>query len=143
MTIEDVRLLEAFESKTLSLDQWNQTTHVSIAFLYLQQYELEEAILRMKQGVIAFNEHNKIEESETSGYNETTTVAFMCIIDSVMKNYDRVFPVDNSRDFCETHPQLLSKHILRLFYSPERRMDPRAKQEFVEPDLAPLPKSNN
>ncbi|MDF1813478.1 MAG: hypothetical protein P1V20_14870 [Verrucomicrobiales bacterium] len=143
MTIEDTRLLEAFESKTLSLDQWNQTTHVSIAFLYLQQYDIDEATQRMKQGVIAFNEHNKIVESETSGYNETTTVAFMHIIDSVMKNYGKVFPVDNSRDFCETHPQLLSKHILRLFYSPERRMDPRAKREFVEPDLAPLPKGNS
>jgi hypothetical protein len=29
---------------------------------------------------------------------------------------------------------------LRLFYSPRRQMDPRAKFQFVEPDLAPLPR---
>ena len=33
----------------------------------------------------------------------------------------------------------MTRHALRLFYSPQRRMDPRAKSHFVEPDLAPLP----
>ena len=34
----------------------------------------------------------------------------------------------------------MTRHALRLFYSPERRTDPRAKSQFVEPDLAPLPR---
>jgi hypothetical protein len=34
----------------------------------------------------------------------------------------------------------MTRHVLRLFYSPQRRMDPRAKTEFVEPDLVPLPR---
>jgi hypothetical protein len=33
----------------------------------------------------------------------------------------------------------MTRHALRFFYSPERRMDPRAKGTFVEPDLTPLP----
>jgi hypothetical protein len=34
----------------------------------------------------------------------------------------------------------MTRHALRLFYSPQQRMHPLAKQQFVEPDLAPLPK---
>jgi hypothetical protein len=34
----------------------------------------------------------------------------------------------------------MTRHALRLFYSPARRADPRAKTEFVEPDLARLPR---
>ena len=49
-----------------------------------------------------------------------------------MRNCDR---------FYEQHPQLSQKKVLRLFYSGELFMSPRAKAEFVEPDLAPLPKS--
>jgi hypothetical protein len=41
------------------------------------------------------------------------------------------------------HPQLMSKHVLRLFYSPAGRMHPEAKATFIEPDLAPLPESTS
>ena len=43
-------------------------------------------------------------------------------------------------DFWREHPQLHAKKVLRLFYSRELMMSDRAKREFVEPDLAPLPK---
>jgi hypothetical protein len=74
------------------------------------------------------------------GYNETTTHAFAHLIAATMQAYGEVFPTIDGEAFCATHPQLMTRHVLRLFYSPARRMDPRAKQEFVEPDLAPLPK---
>ena len=44
-----------------------------------------------------------------------------------------------SQEFCDTHPHLMQTSVLRLFYSPARRMDPKAKEGFVEPDLTPLP----
>ena len=57
-----------------------------------------------------------------------------------MTAYEEVFPVSCSREFCDTHPQLMTKHILRFFYTSKRRMHPNAKEMFIEPDLAPLPK---
>tara|TARA_Y100001934_G_scaffold64354_1_gene79839 strand:- start:3079 stop:3201 length:123 start_codon:yes stop_codon:yes gene_type:complete len=33
----------------------------------------------------------------------------------------------------------MDRDVPRFFYSPEWRMDPRAKEKFVGPDLAPLP----
>ena len=70
----------------------------------------------------------------------TTTCAFMHLVAATMRAYGDTFPTATPDAFCDTHPQLMTRHVLRLFYSPQRRMDPRAKTEFVEPDLTPLPK---
>ncbi len=49
-------------------------------------------------------------------------------------------PHESSREFCEAHPELPTKSLLREYYSRERIMTWKAKREFVEPDLRPLPK---
>ena len=139
MTAGDKDLIKSFEDCTIPLDQWNQRTHVSIAYLYLTENEFGDALDMMRRGVKAYNAHNGIVESPVSGYNETTTVAFLRIIDTLIKAYDGTFPTRSADEFCEIHPQVLSKHVLRFFYSPERRMHPDAKTRFIEPDLAPLP----
>jgi hypothetical protein len=139
MNAADRELLDLFELRELPVSQWNHRTHVSIAFLYLRQNGFQEALCHMRRGVKAFNAHNGIEDSPISGYNETTTVAFLRIIDAVDQAYQSVFPTGSSEEFCDTHPQLMNKHVLRFFYSPDRRMHPDAKTSFLEPDLAPLP----
>jgi hypothetical protein len=139
MTRDDEHLIESFEAGSIPLNQWNQRTHVSIAFLMLRQGGFEEALDRLREGIKAFNERNGIEDSPTGGYNETTTVAMLRLIQATMRACGGVFPAHCAAEFCDLHPQLMSKHVLRFFYSPERRMDPDAKKRFVEPDLAPLP----
>ncbi len=136
----DRELLDAFEKCRIPLDRWNQRTHVSIAYLLLNESLFDEALDRLRTGIRRYNESQGIEESATSGYNETTTVSMMRIIESVMNAYAEVFPCDSADEFCDQHPELMSKHILRLFYSPGRRMDPRAKREFLPPDLTDLPR---
>jgi hypothetical protein len=64
----------------------------------------------------------------------------MRLIHATMTAYGNAFPTRDSESFCTTHPHLLNKQILRLFYSPERRMHPDAKDCFIDPDLAPLPR---
>ena len=106
---------------------------------YLDRYGLEEAIDRMRAGIKAYNAANDVPEGSKSGYNETTTQAFVRIIHATMVAYAGVFPTDGADSFCDTPPHLMSKFVLRLFYSPDRRMHPDAKTRFVPPDLAPLP----
>ena len=133
------RLIHAFESLSLDPSEWTHRTHVSIAFLYLREHGFDGALERIRQGIKAYNAHHAVEESATSGYNETTTTALLTLIDTVMRAYGEILPASNADEFCECHPELMSKHILRCFYTPERRMHPEAKVRFIEPDLAPLP----
>jgi hypothetical protein len=50
-------------------------------------------------------------------------------------------PSETADSFFEQHPELSQKKVLRLFYTRDRFMSPQAKAVFLEPDLAPLPKS--
>jgi hypothetical protein len=137
---DDAALLRKFEDCTLPFDQWTHRAHVRVAFTYLRKHPFNDALARMRAGVKRYNGHNNVPESPTSGYNETTTHAFLHLIAAVMSAYAQSFPVESANEFCDTHPQLMTRHVLRLFYSPQRRMDPLAKSQFVEPDLAPLPR---
>lgn len=140
MNAEDETLIRTFEELSLGLQEWTQRTHVAIAFLYLREHGFDGALDRLRHRIRAFNARYGIEESPTRGYNETTTVALLTLVETVRQACGAVIPAASAAEFCDAHPQLMSKHILRFFYSPERRMHPDAKARFVEPDLAPLPR---
>ena len=120
---------------------WDHRAHVKVAYLILQEcHSLEEALERMRNGVKAYNAANDVPEGPLSGYNETTTHAFLHIMQATIEAYGELFPVASADEFCDTHPQIMTSKLLRLYYSPERCQHPDAKTRFVEPDLAPLPK---
>lgn len=137
--MNDDDLLRAFEECTLPFDQWTHRCHVKVAYLYLRQLPYDEALARMRAGIQKYNAASGVPETETSGYNETTTQAFVRLIAATLGAYEEIFPTDCADAFCDLHAQLMTRHALRFFYSPARRADPRAKAEFLEPDLAQLP----
>ena len=137
--VTDEDFLRLFEACNLPFGEWNHRAHVKVAFLYLRDNSWERALEKMRGGIRAYNGVHGVPEGPTSGYNETTTVALLHLIAASMSAYGEYFPTPDADTFCETHPQLLSKHILRLFYSPQRRSHPDAKTRFIEPDLTPLP----
>jgi hypothetical protein len=139
----DAMLIEQFEQCSLPLDQWTHRAHIKVAYLYLRQFPFEEALLKIRNGLQAFIRAKEVPVNGTMGYNETTTHAFMRLIGSTIAAYNIQFPTPNTDAFCDTHPQLMCKHVLRIFYSPERRMHPEAKSRFIEPDLTPLPNCSN
>lgn len=139
--MDDRIFLQQFENCTLRFHNWTHRAHVKVAYLYLRRFSLDEAIARMRTGIQRYNTANDVPDGPATGYNETTTQAFMRIIHAVMSEYESVFPTETADEFCDTHPQLLRKHILRLSYSPDQRTHPDAGTKFVEPDLAPLPQA--
>lgn len=136
----DEEILQALENLSLPFDRWTHRAHVRVAFMYLQRYSFSDAMNRIRTSIKAYNAHHKVPESSTSGYNETTTHAFLQLIAATMSAYCQSHPTPDAEGFCDTHPQLMTRHALRLFYSPQRRMHPLAKTQFIEPDLAPLPR---
>lgn len=138
--MDDRELLQRFEACTLPFAEWTHRAHVKVAFLYLREHGFEEALVRLRAGIRRYNAANDVPDGPVQGYHETTTHAFLRLIDTVRQAYGEALPTPDADTFCDTHPQLMSKYVLRFFYSPERRMHPDAKARFVEPDLAPLPR---
>jgi hypothetical protein len=140
MAATDAEFLASFEARTLPFAEWTHRAHVKVAFLYVRTFGFDAALEKMRAGVRAYNAANHVPEGPTSGYNETTTVAFLQLVAATMAAYGGAFPTPTADAFCDAHPQLMTRHALRFFYSPQRRMDPRTEAQFVEPDLAPLPR---
>jgi hypothetical protein len=138
--MSDDAFLKSFEDRTLPFDQWTHRAHVKMSYLYLTALPFDAALEKIRGGIKAYNAHNKVPKGPTSGYNETTTVAFAYLIAATIRAYEQTHPVKSAEEFCDMHPQLMTRHALRLFYSPQRRMHPLAKTQFIEPDLAPLPR---
>ena len=137
--MSDEEFLTQFENCTLEHKEWTHRAHVKIAFIYLKRFPFDDALLRIRKGIKAYNASRHVEEGPTSGYNETTTVAFVHLIAATDRAYGMAMPTTTSDEFCDTHPHLMSAKILRLFYSPEQRMKPEAKTAFLPPDLTPFP----
>jgi len=138
--MNDEDLFRQFCDCTLPSEEWTHRAHVKVAYLHLCKYSFDDALEKLREGIQQYNASRNVPEGPLQGYNETTTHAFLHILKGTMDAYGDTFPTPDADSFCDTHPHLLNKHILRLFYSPERRQHPNAKTQFVKPDLAPLPK---
>jgi hypothetical protein len=137
--VDDDEFLRQFQDCSLPFDCWTHRAHVKVAFLYLRDHQFDEALAKMRAGIKSYNAAHDVPETETRGYNETITCAMMQLVAATIAAYRDTFPTPTADAFCDTHSQLLNKHVLRLFYSPGRRMHPEAKSRFIEPDLTRLP----
>jgi hypothetical protein len=138
--MDENQFLKDFEDCVLPFDQWTHRAHIMVAYLYVSSHSFQEALSRTCAGIRKYNAANKVPETPVTGYNQTTTVAFVHLVAATAAAYKKTHRVSTAEEFCDMHPQLMSKHVLRFFYSPQRRMDPSAKTTFIEPDLTALPK---
>jgi len=138
MITDDDRFLAGFEDCTRPLSQWHHREHIKVAYLYISRYSLETAIAKMSWGIKAYNAAHQVEEGLDRGYHETLTQAWMRLVHCTFFEFG---PSETADMFVDKHTQLLSKRALLFFYSRDLIMSPEAKAHFVEPDLAPLPRS--
>ena len=132
--------LDNFQSCAIPIEQWDHRAHLTIAYFLLRSYPLEEATRRMREGIQKYNAAHGIEQAAngTGGYHETMTIAWMRVLHATMSVHGHA---ETAEQFLQQHPHLLSKVMLRLFYSRARIMCREAQQGWVEPDLAPLPRA--
>ena len=135
--MDDATFLATFEAAGFSPDQWHHREHIKAAYLYLCRYPFATALNRMRASIQGLNAAQHVPESPTRGYHETMTQAWLRLVHTSLSEYG---PAASADQFYEEHPELSQTKVLRLFYSQELLRSPRAKLEFVEPDLASLPK---
>lgn len=138
--MNDQELYDRFCDCTLPAEEWTHRGHVKVAYLHLCKFPFEEALEKLRTRIQKYNASRNVPEGPLQGYNETTTHAFLHILQATIQAYGEKLPTADADSFCDTHTHLQNKHLLRIFYSPERRLHPDAKTKFVAPDLTELPK---
>ncbi|HET9624765.1 MAG TPA: GNAT family N-acetyltransferase [Kofleriaceae bacterium] len=131
--LDDDALWIAFAERTLPAAQWTHLAHVRVAWLHLARYELDDAHLRMRAGIVRLNAVHGLVELPTRGYHETITRVWLVLIAAAR----RANPGRDSLDFLAAHG--LERDTPLRYYSRERLFSLAARACFVAPDLAELP----
>ena len=135
--MDDAALLEGFETCTLPKHLWTHQAHVRVAWLHLRRDAFPDALAKMGAGIRELNMAHGVENGPSSGYHETLTCAFMCLVWATIQSAGAG---ESSLEFCDANPHLLARTLPRLFYTRERISSADAHLRFVAPDLAPLPR---
>jgi hypothetical protein len=130
----DDELLRAFESQSLPLENWCHELHLRVAYLYLLAAPFDSALERLRAGIQAYNAAQQVPEGLESGYHESLTVCWLCLVAASMGEGTH----GDSEAFRRARPELHDKRRVLEYYSREHLLTERAKREFVDPDLQPL-----
>ena len=124
----DAKTVEEFEAGTIDPDLFDHEAHVYVAWSYVQDYELKDAIVRFCSALRQLTIRLGIE----SKYHETITWFFMILIaERRSKDASEDWPT-----FRQRNPELFagSPSIIRRYYSSERLNSTQARNQFVLPD---------
>ena len=125
----DQELLKQFERVTLPLDCFRHPEHVRVAFLYLTEYPVLEALQAFSRALQRF----AAAHGKSKLYHETITWAYIFLIQERMARAGRT---QNWEEFARNNPDLLTwkDGVLTRFYREETLRSDLAKEIFVFPD---------
>ena len=126
----DEELVAAFEDATLPAPAFTQAAHVRVAWWYLRQAPLPEALARFSRALRRF----AAAQGAADKYHETTTVAWMALVGERLQ----ASPDLGWDAFAARYPELLVRtpSILAHYYSGARLQSETARRTFVLPDRA-------
>lgn len=131
--VEIEALVRAFEECTLPHAAWTHREHLTVALWYLRRHGRDEAMRRMRSGILRFNGHY----GRLSGYHETITLAWMAVIADFLSGRDEGQSIaDLTKDLIEVCGD---KEYLLRYYSRDVLMCHAARHGWVEPDQLALP----
>jgi hypothetical protein len=127
------QLVRAFEAGTLAPQQFDHHAHMTVALWYLSQMPLAEATVVMRTNI----QHFAALHQQNQLYHETITGFWMRLLRHILDN------AEPSEPFAEVvHRAITTWGTMQIFfrhYSKERAFSTQARQQWVDPDLIPLP----
>jgi hypothetical protein len=136
---EELRAFIAqFEEGTWPKDRWNHRPHVTMALYYLFTLPAGDAIRRVKQGIVRYNQCRGIQNTPTSGYHETLTSFWIAVLTVECAREESASTLHETVRQIAT--RVLEKpELWRQYYSRDLIHDSEARRRWVEPDLQVLP----
>lgn len=122
-----------FESGRFPVGEFNHRAHLRLAYVYLVGQNAEAAYHSMRDALYGFLATNDIDRSK---YHDTMTRAWILAVRHFMEKTSSSGSAD---EFIEQNPEMLDSNIMMTHYSAQLLFSDKARAEFVEPDLEPIP----
>jgi hypothetical protein len=130
--MNDREFLKAFHESTLSSEDFRHFGHLRLAWLVLRRHLLEDALPLLSGGIRQYASS----KGASGMYNETLTQFWVRIVNhSILTNPS----AQEFEQFINTFPILLNKQLPLNHWRRETLTSNRARSDWLEPDLRPLP----
>ena len=130
--MNDREFLRAFHESTLSSEDFRHNGHLRLAWLVLRSHGLEEALPLLSGGIRQYASS----KGASSTYNETLTRFWIRVVDHAIRMNPSAPEFER---FINTFPILLNKQLPLNHWRRETLVGKRARSDWLEPDLRPLP----
>ena len=123
-----------FEACEIPPADFDHRSHVRLAYIYLAEQSTDSAYQAMRDSLHRFLRHNDV---DIARYHDTITRAWILAV----RHFIETTPNSESADeFIAANPVLLDSKIMLEHYSADLLFSEKARADFIEPDLSPIPK---
>lgn len=131
--LADSEFLFQFEQHTLPPEYFDHRGHLRLAWLYLCQYDVQQASALTATGIHGYASSLGAKDK----FHYTLTEAIVQIMAARMQSG----PGESLQEFLDANPDLVADFsgLLLQHYSGSLLFSDKAKTAWVEPDLKPLP----
>lgn len=134
-TLDD--LVRRFHTPTLPKAEWTHAAHLCVGTWHVHHQGEAQALATLRDGIRRLNESHGVANTESTGYHETITVAYVRIISIFLDASPRELALETR--VAELVEGPLGKRELPFrFWSRDLLLSNRARAEWVEPDLERL-----
>ncbi len=126
-----VELVRSYEACSISRDEWRHAEHLVVALYLVKKYGLNEAIERMRSGLLALLRAYGVDLEKEMPYHETLTVFWMRTVYAYALTRNGASLADMADELVAA----FDKDYPLRFYSRDRLFSDAARAGFVEPDL--------
>ena len=127
-----------FEAAALAKTEWTHEAHLTMGAWHVARFGPAQALERLRARIRALNDAHGTINSDTSGYHETITRAYVRLIAAFLRARPAGEEIDASVAALLASP-LAARDALMRHYSKALLFSVAARRGWVEPDLAPLP----
>lgn len=129
---EILKLIELFETATISREAWKHAEHLTVALYYITLYDLETATEKMRGGILKLlRDGFNLDLTKEMPYHETLTVFWMRTVANFSASKNGSSLVDKANELIER----FDKDYPLRFYSREYLFSDEARAGFVAGDL--------
>lgn len=128
MKFKTCELTNNFEAGRIDPQTFSHEAHLQVAYDMVQKYEFMEAAIRYIEGIKCLAASVGMPEK----FNLTVTLAFLGIVSERVhqKNYH------GFDDFLDENPDLMSRSLLKNWYTEAQLGSDLARNSFILPDKA-------
>jgi hypothetical protein len=134
-TEEEIRtLVESFEACSFHPSEFRHYQHLTVALWYVSNLPFDEATTKVTQGI-----RRLADAYGKTGYHETITLFWLRVVACFVAEREQLTLPELANALIE---HCVDKNLIGRHYSADLLASAKAKAEWVEPDLHPLPKAN-